>query len=509
MTDRNEHDALFQNVKAVHMLGIGGAGMSGLARLLSAGGYRVTGADATPSPTTQALVDSGLPVTVGNDSELPAACDLVIASAAVKPEHPGLVAADIRGIPTASYARALGSAMAGRTGIAVAGTHGKSTTAAMLSAAMIAAGLDPSVIVGAACPHLTDEHGRPTGFRVGSERVPSGRLRDRPGFLIAEACEYNRSFHNLRPTIAGIANLEADHLDVYGTLDAVIEAFRVFAAGLPEEGTLLVGHDGAHRREVTRGVRCRVETIGFAPGADWRLSLGDRRGRPALLVEHRGREAGSFVLPMPGEHGAMNAGVAFALAVLAGADPNAAATGLGSFRGVCRRFERLGERTLAGGGSVTVYDDYGHHPTEIDLTIRALREHERIDSAGRRLVCVFQPHQHSRTRFFLEEFAAAFARADAVIVPDIYFVRDSEVERQRVSAGGLVDRLRSRGVKATHVYPMEAMPEHIEDIARPGDVLLVMGAGPVWTVAHEFMRRGSPAATVHDAPIPGPAAVGR
>ncbi|MEL6498503.1 MAG: UDP-N-acetylmuramate--L-alanine ligase [Planctomycetota bacterium] len=484
-----------------YLIGIGGVGLSGLARLLHARGARVRGTDSTPSDVTRSLGTLGVEIDAGDPpSSLPSGVGRVIASAAVRPDHPLVLDANDRGIPVRTYAEALGDAMRQMTGIAVAGTHGKSTTSAMLSACLIESGLDPTVIVGAACPHLTDELGQATGFRVGAPETPDGTFAGRPGLLVAEACEYNRSFHALAPRVASIGNVEADHLDIYGSVDAVIAAFREFASLLPaasddprESGVLLIGHDTAHRREVTRGLACRVETIGFHPAADWHVSLEPLAHR--ISIRHRGVEAAVFTCPMPGEHSAINAAAAFALADIVGADRVASVRALAGFRGVRRRLERLGDRPIRG-GSVRVYDDYGHHPTEVEMTLRAIRTHERLDGAsheGGRLICVFQPHQHSRTRFFLDEFATAFEHADIVIVPHIYFVRDTEEEKQLVSAADLVDRLRGRGVRAMHVYPFDAITEQIESLAKPGDVLVVMGAGPVWRVAHSFVERGASA----------------
>ena len=182
---------------------------------------------------------------------------------------------------------------------------------------------------------------------------------------------------------------------------------------------------------------------------------------------------------------AMNAAFAAALAISLGADPAKVGRALSEFRGVDRRVQLLGEVR-----GVRVYDDYGHHPTEVDATLRALRQHERPQERAGRLVCVFQPHQHSRTRFLLDEFAQSFSQADIVVVPHIYFVRDSEIEKTKVSAADLVDRLRERGVQAMHLYPFEAIVEQLENICRPGDLLVVMGAGPVWKVAEGFLRAG-------------------
>lgn len=494
---------LTQGLRSIYMLGIGGCGMAGLARMLRARGVSVRGSDSTPSDLTDALTTEGLTVDLDQSrSWLPDSTDVVIASAAIKQDNPQILEARSRGIPILTYAAALGCCMDGRTGVAIAGTHGKSTTTGMLGAALVDAGLDPTVIVGATCGQLVHgalgpaPEGGPagiqTGFRLGAGRIPRGALAGRPGILIAEACEFNRSFHNYRPVIASISAVEADHLDIYGSLDAVVEAFRDFArlvAPADAGGHLLIAHDGAHRREVTAGVACRVETIGFSPEADWVVEFDPRERRVTVNHSATGTVA-SWTMQIPGAHNAMNAAMACALAIILGSGADVVSKSLGAFRGVDRRTQFLGERAVGGGpaDTVRVYDDYGHHPTEVEATLRALREFERPQDRGGRLICIFQPHQHSRTRHLLEEFAAAFSSADVVIVPHIYFVRDSVAEKQKVSAADLVDRLRQRGQRAMHLYPFEAIVEQLESLCRPGDLVVVMGAGPVYQVAHQFMR---------------------
>jgi UDP-N-acetylmuramate--alanine ligase len=470
--------------RSVYLIGIGGSGMSGLARLLRHRGALVRGSDASAQETTAALAGEG--VTIDTDQTrawLPEICDLVVATAAIKPEHPQLLAARERGIRVLTYAQALGLCMSGRTGVSIAGTHGKSTTTAMLGCVLADAGIDPTVIVGATCAQLGG------GFRLGAAATPAGPYAGRPGLLIAESCEFDRSFHNYFPVLAAITAVEADHLDIYGTLDAVVEAFAVFArqvAPAEEGGRLLIAHEGAHRREVTAGVKAKVETIGFSPAADWSVRY-DAATRRTELIHPKGQVCCAWTMLIPGEHNAMNAATAAALAIMLGADPASVARTLSGFRGVDRRMQVVGTRPLPGGGGVKIYDDYGHHPTEVEATLRALRQFERPEARGGRLICVFQPHQHSRTRHLLDEFASAFSAADMVIVPHIYFVRDSEQEKQLVSAADLVDRLRGRGVLARHVYPFEAIVEDLGQITRDGDVVVVMGAGPVWQVARGFL----------------------
>lgn len=484
------HDASDLSGKAVAMLGVGGAGMSALARLLASMGASVRGYDAVGSPITERLAAEGLAVAIGDGRDAADDADVLVATAAIPADHAAFEAARRRGVPVLRYPEALGLVMRGRTGVAVAGTHGKSTTVAMLGVAMVDAGLDPSVIAGAACSQLAcgalAEPGAWAGSRMGAPTIPNSSRFGKPGLLVAEACEFNRSFHNLRPTIAGIGNVEADHLDIYGSLDAVVEAFGTFAQSLPaseDGGVLVIGHDGAHRREVVAGVAADVQTIGFSPEADWVVRYD--QDNHTTEVSRRDGAWGRWRQPLPGAHNAANAAMAFSLACVAGGDPAIVAQSLGAFAGLERRFQLLGDRAVEG-GTVRVYDDYGHHPTEVDATLRAIRHAERPHANGGRLIVVFQPHQHSRTRFLLDEFATAFSSADLVIVPEIYFVRDSEAEKQRVNAEDLVQRLHDRGVQAQHAHPFGAIVEKLERECRAGDVVVVMGAGPVWQVAHGY-----------------------
>jgi UDP-N-acetylmuramate--alanine ligase len=474
------------------MVGIGGCGVSGLARMLATRGGIVSGSDKAPSPFTETLEKEG--VTVGFDQSkqwLPEKTELVIASAAIRPDHPQILEAERRGIPHLSYAEALGWAMAGMTGVCVAGTHGKSTTTAMLGFILGESGLDPNVIVGANCAQLGG------GFRLGSQAIPSGKNTGQPGLLVVEACEFNRSFHNYSPKFAVITSVEADHLDVYGSLDEVIKSFHVFAKLLPSAsagGKLLIAEQNAHRREVTGGLECAVETIGWSPSADWSVTYDAATRKTGLVKKGEGLMA-AWVTPLPGDHNAMNAATACVLALWAGADPDVLGPAINTFKGLDRRMQLLGERTFPGDadgsrGPVKVYDDYGHHPTEVETTLRAMRAFEKPQNRHGRLICVFQPHQHSRTRHLLKEFASAFSEADIVIVPEIYFVRDSQEERAKVTSTDLVDLLRAKGAQAMHLHPFEAIVEQLEVVCRPGDLLLVMGAGPVDTIGREFIKRG-------------------
>ena len=443
--------------------------MSGLARVARRHGARCGGTDLQAGSDVEALRADGIDVTLHQSAgTVPVDCDLVVVSAAIGPEHPEVVEARRRGIRVLKYAALLGRLMAGQRGIAIAGTHGKSTATSLLSHALIACDLDPSLIVGACCPQIGG------GWRVGNSDL-----------LVAEACEYDRSFHRLHPTHAVILNVEEDHLDLYSGLDEIVEAFAHFARLVPRHGSLLINHEMPHRLAITAGLTCTVETIGFAPQADWRVALDDPDGSgpPTARLYHKGVDTASWPSPLPGEHMAYNAAAAAVTAHRLGAAWPAIAEAVGSFQGLQRRMQQLGCRTIQD-KRVTVVDDYGHHPTEVDTTLRALRRHYR----PQRLICVFQPHQHSRTRFLMEQFAASFSEADIVIVPHIYFVRDSEKERHAVKAADLVDRLRQRGRHAMHLYPFGAIVEQLELIVRDGDLLVTMGAGDVWQVARDFLQ---------------------
>jgi len=451
--------------KRAHFVGIGGSGMSGLARLVRAGGATCSGSDLAESPIIEALRDDGFEIRLEQTAEsLPDACDLLVISAAIKPDHPEVQAATRRGVEVVKYAALLGRLMRGRRGIAISGTHGKSSTTSMLAHVLIESGLDPSVIVGANCPQIGG------GWRVG-----------RSDLLLAEACEYDRSFHHFHPTHAAVLNIEEDHLDLYANLDEIVESFAHFASLVPAEGSLLIRHESPHRLTVAGGLDCPVETIGFAPLADWQIEMDDHG---QVQLSQFGDPVARWRNPLPGEHMAYNAAVAAVLAHRVGATWEQITPAIEGFEGLNRRMQRLGVLPRDG-GEILVIDDYGHHPTEVDTTLRALRRHHD----PKRLICVFQPHQHSRTRFLLEAFAMSFEAADAVIVPHIYFVRDSKKEQQAVHAADLVDRLRQRGRQAMHLYPFEAIVEQLEMMLQPGDLLVTMGAGDVWKVADQLLGR--------------------
>lgn len=449
----------------VQMLGVGGSGMAGLAAVLLHHGATVFGTDRTLGAVTDKLALGGAKITAECDAPpLPEPLDLVVASAAVPSHHPLLAAARVRGVRTMKYAEMLGAIFDAHDAIAVSGTHGKSTTTAWLTYVLRHAGLDPSFVVGAVCPQLG-----------GGSGVGGGR------HFVAEACEYDRSFHHLHPTSAAILNIEEDHLDCYKDLAEIQASFAQFAGGIREGGLLVLnGSDvGSSALPIPRHVR----TTTFAASGEAEWTAGDPRlrdGRYEITLCRHGAALGRVHLGLAGRHNVANALAVAALAVEAGAEVGALLEALETFTGVGRRLETRG--VVAG---ITVVDDYAHHPTEIRATLAAARER----FTPHRLWCIFQPHQHSRTRFLLDDFAGSFGDADKVVVPRIYFVRDSERDRQAVSASDLVERILARGGDATHIAEFDDIIAHVASEVRAGDLIMTMGAGDVWKVADELVQR--------------------
>ncbi len=446
---------------AIHFIGIGGIGVSAIAKVFHRDGHAVTGSDLDRSPVTDELLRLGIEVILGHrPGNVPPGAALVVCSAAIKPGHVELDAARRLGIPVLKYAQVLGRLMAERRGIAVAGTHGKTTTTAMIAHVLVHAGLDPTMVVGGSIPSLG-----------GTSRVGRGEL------MVAEACEYDRSFLNLRPTFAVVTNIEEDHLDYYRDLAEIRDAFRCFAGLVPPRGRIFVCAEDPGAVAAVSGLGAAVETYGIdAPEATWRADdLDLARGLPRFRLVHEDLDAGRVELRVPGRHNVLNALAAIAVAHAAGVPIKVAARAIATFPGVNRRFQVLGQI-----GGAAVIDDYAHHPTEVRAVLRAARQR----FPGARRIAVFQPHQHSRTRHHLADFAAALAEADEVVVPDIFFSRDSEADRAAVSARDLVQALERRGVAARHIPGFEAIAAHVRQSARPGDAVCVMGAGDVYRVAY-------------------------
>jgi UDP-N-acetylmuramate--alanine ligase len=459
------HEAADFRDRRIHLVGVGGCGMFGAARILLRLGACISGSDMNEFPGTGELVAAGTRVYIGHRTgHVETATELVVRSAAVPDDNPEIVAARSLGIPVWNYAELLGALTRARRGVAITGTHGKSTTTALTAHVMQHAGLQPSFIVGAECPQLG-----------GSSGVDAG-----PDFVV-EACEYARSFLHLRPYRAAILNLEADHLDCYRDLSELVAAFAEFAGHIAPDGLLVVNHEDRTAKRAARGARCAVETFGFGPGAHWRATnLRAHRGCYTFTVRRGGRPLASCRLRLAGEHNVSNALAAAALAIHAGGEPERVAEALGNFQGIHRRMMLRGT-----GRGVTIIDDYAHHPTEIRATLAAVRGR----FAPKRTWVVFQPHQASRTRMLMDDFVTAFGDADVVLVPDIYSVRDSAFDKAAVASRDMVRRICSAG-RASHYLPsLDAVCDHLEQHVESGDVVVTMGAGDVWKVADGLVER--------------------
>jgi len=449
----------------VHLIGIGGSGMRALANVLLDCGAVVSGSDMAESGAIKRLSEAGAEVQIGQAGQnIPESCRLVVYSAAIHEQNPELLAARRRGLEVLKYSEMLGRLMDERVGIAVAGTHGKSTTTAMVAYVLQAAGASPSFIVGATVEQL----GGPSGAGAGRH-------------FVAEACEFDRSFLNLRPCYAAILNIEEDHLDCYQDISAIVEAFRAFASQIDSAGVLVANGEDRNAAAAAGAARCEVQTFGLAEGCTWRgVNLTARKGQYEMDILLGGKKFCRLRVPLPGLHNAYNALAAVAMLHLAGLEGPQIADLLAGFTGTHRRMMLKGAA-----GGVTVIDDYAHHPTEIQATLRAIRDHYQ----PKRLLCVFQPHQHSRTRFLLKDFSRSFAAADEVIVPDIYFVRDSVREKDYISSEDLVSQIRLCGGQALYLKEFERILRHLEETLRPGDLVVTMGAGNIWEVADEIIRR--------------------
>jgi UDP-N-acetylmuramate--alanine ligase len=450
--------------RKVHLVGVGGVGMSAIARLLAGQGSIVSGCDRGASPATQSLLLAGIEVEVGHSpSHLDDDTAAVIVSAAIRKTNPELREARRRGIPVYKYAEALGSLMADRDGVAVSGSHGKTTTTSMIAYAMSLAGKEPTTVIGGVVPQLDDK------VRCGGD-----------GPFVVEACEYDRSFLNLSPKAAVITNIDREHMDYYNGMDELEEAFAKFASRVRSDGLLVVNGDDPKALKAARNASAKVETFGKTAGCTWRIGEWRREhGVTEVQVYYKNRIRGKFRQRVPGIYNTYNAIACMAICTYFGVSRDDIREAMGSFDGVRRRFDQLGEAD-----GVMVMDDYGHHPTEVQVTLDAVRK----EYPERRVVCVFQPHQCSRTRLFLEEFAQSLTSADSVIVPDIYSVRDTAADRKSVHARDLVDQLKSRGVEAEYRPAFTTVVEHLLSDVRQGDLVMTMGAGPVDDVGRRLLN---------------------
>jgi len=445
-----------------HLVGVGGAGMSALARVLNERGVPVTGSDLKDSRYARALREQGVPVAIGHAAENLGDPEVVVVSSAIPESNPEVAEARRRGIEIWPRARMLAHLAGELETIAVAGTHGKTTTSAMVATMLDGMGLSPTYLVGG------EVSGRGTNAACGTG-----------AHYVVEADESDGSFMFLDPHVAIITNIEADHLDHYGSLERIEETFLDFMDKVPGDGVLVVCADDARLLELARSRPARVVTYGVDTGADVRYRLLSCEGTSQrFAVEFPEGAAYEVAMSVPGEHMVQNATGALAAAWAMGLDPAVAARALSGYQGVKRRFDRVG--SVAG---VDVVDDYAHHPTEVRATLGAART-----CGYRRVWVVFQPHRYSRTQAFAEEFGAAFDDADGIVLMDVYSAGETPVPG--ITGKTVLDELllHAPHAKVAYLPHRGEVAVYLADQVRPGDLVMTMGAGDVTTVGQEIVR---------------------
>ena len=466
--------------RAIHFVGIGGIGMSGIAELLANLGYDVSGSDARASSVTDRLKTLGVRVHVGHDAEHVGSADVVVVSSAIARNNPETAEAIRRRIPVIPRAEMLAELMRLRYGIAIAGAHGKTTTTSMVALVLERAGLDPTAVIG----------GRLSAF--GS----NARL-GRGDYMVAEADESDRSFLKLSPSIAVVTNIDREHMESYGSWEDLQQAFVEFANKVPFYGAVIACADDAPVRGILPRVTRRVVAYGLevgdaAPAAVTGRQLALEAFGSRAIVTNRTPDAtaelGELRLKVPGRHNMLNALGAVAVGLEVGIPFARIAGALAEFQGAERRFERLGEEN-----GVLVIDDYGHHPTEIAAVIAAARA-----GLDRRVVVVFQPHRYTRTQSLLPEFGAALSGADEIVLTDIYAAGETPIPGVTLDALASVIRASARG--GVRVVPaLDQIPTAVVDFARPGDLVITLGAGSIGTAGERILEalRNRPAAAAN------------
>ncbi|MCD6735478.1 MAG: UDP-N-acetylmuramate--L-alanine ligase [Burkholderiaceae bacterium] len=455
-------------VKHVHFVGIGGSGMSGIAEVLLNLGYRVSGSDVAAGPATRRLDALGATVTLGHDAANIEGADCVVTSTAVRGDNPEVIAARNRRVPVVPRATMLAELMKLKYGIAIAGTHGKTTTTSLVASVLAAGGLDPTFVIG----------GRLISAGANA-RLGSGE------YIVVEADESDGSFLNLSPMIAVITNIDADHMESYGHDFARLrQAFVDFTQRLPFYGTAVLCIDDLHVREILPFVSKPVLSYGLAEEAQFRATEVVAEGaRMHFTLVREDAEPLPLVLNAPGLHNVRNALAAIAVADELGVADAAIVSALAEFHGVGRRFQRYGEipvRAANGGGRFTLVDDYGHHPAEMEATLAAARG----AFPGRRLVLAFQPHRYTRTRDLFEDFVRVLSTPDVLLLAEVYPAGEASI----IAADGrsLARAVRVAGkVEPVFVDEIGALPAAILDAARDGDVVITMGAGSIGAVPQQ------------------------
>ncbi len=455
-------DPMFRNrADKLHFVGIGGIGMSGIAEVLLNLGYDVRGSDAHPTVVTSRLANMGATIHSGHARQNVGDADVVVVSSAVKPDNPEILEAKSRGIPVIRRAEMLAELMRLKYGIAIAGTHGKTTTTSLIATILHEGGIDPTVVIG----------GRLKSIRSNA-RLGEG------DYLVAEADESDGSFLRLMPTVCVVTNIDAEHLDHWkGGLPEIVDAFADFVNKVPFYGMSVLCLDHPTVQAMLPRVEKRFVTYGVSPQADYVAEdIEQLEGAMAFTLRAFGEVRGRVRLNMIGRHNVLNACAALAVSEEVGVPFDKAAQALARFEGVGRRFEKKGQV-----GDVLIADDYGHHPAEIRATLRAARE-----AYSRRLVVAFQPHRYTRTRDLFEDFTSAFNDSHVLLMTDIYAA--SETPIPGVGAEQLVAAIKAHGHHDAHyVGEVSEVATRLTEIVRPGDLVLTLGAGNIWQAGEELV----------------------
>jgi UDP-N-acetylmuramate--alanine ligase len=451
----------FSKIKRIHFVGIGGAGMSGIAEVLFNLGYQVTGSDSRLSETTRRLGDLGIKIQHQHAGENVKETDVVVVSSAVKEDNPEVISAKNRRIPVIRRAEMLGELMRMKYGIGIAGTHGKTTTTSMVGEILSEGGLDPTIVVGGKVVNLSSH-----------ARLGNGEL------MVTEADEYDRSFLWLTPTIAVVTTLEPEHLDYYKDFEEIKCAFSEFVNKVPFYGKVILCWDEKNLRELIPRIDRPITTYGLSAGADLRASSLEFDGyHSTFKVQVKGEAAGEIALSVPGSHNVKNSLAAIGVALELDLPWHKIRKGLEKFRGVHRRFEIKGEAR-----GVMVVDDYAHHPTEIKATLKGAKSGWK-----RRIIAVFQPHLFSRTRDFQEEFGQVLLESDVLVVTDIYPAREKPMPG--ITGDLVCESAKRLGHKDTFYVPkMEDAAPFLRKMVKKDDMVITMGAGDVYKVGEELLK---------------------
>lgn len=451
-----------KRVRRLHMVGIGGAGMSGIAEVLHENGFVVTGSDMGEGSVIDYLKHLGIRVDSKHEAKNVEDADLVVYSSAIPYDNPELVEARARRIPVIRRAEMLGELMRMKYTLAIAGTHGKTTTTSIVGEIWEEAGLDPTIIVGGVVK------GKGSGAKVG-----------KGDYLIAESDEFDRSFLSMMPSSAIVTNIDADHLDTYENIDEIKEAFVQFVNKIPFYGQAILCIDDPNVQQIYSKVRKPVITYGFSRQAKYHIdNLRFEKGYPHFEIFNDGVSLGEFQLQIPGRHNVLNATAAVALAIEEGIDVEVARRAVAAFEGVQRRFELIGEKN-----DILVFDDYAHHPTEATATLQGFRD----AFPERRVIVAFQPHLFSRTRDQHDAFGSAFANCDVLLCTDIYPARERPIEG--VTGALVSDSALAFGHRnARFVGDQQNLLPILKEELRPGDVVVLMGAGNIWKLGQKILE---------------------